>query len=297
MRRPKQWSEYQMRFVDIKFSQRNAHPGDSISGIVVLETDKTFECNRVILKVKGKERTEMGSGDSKITDEYYHVRGMITLSEATEIPFGKSEFPFKFKLDKGLPPTYSGYYGWVEYSVEAVVEMDWTIDPKLTRRFRVLPVHPAYIPELNGYDPKNQDINELHVELQSDVLRMKQGIPIRFMVDENSRVTGVRLEVRRREYAKCRKSERTHDVTVRKKFIPLSTNEFHRWREEIVGEGWRRVPFQSKLLKTEYMLKVVLEMKWELDPFVTYRIKISGEKPEKEVEDILDAMAIDLGFD
>jgi hypothetical protein len=45
------------------------------------------------------------------------------------------------------------------------------------------------------------------------------------------------------------------------------------------------------------MLKVVLEMKWELDPFVTYRIKISGEKPEEEVEDILDAMAIDLGFD
>ena len=29
---------------------------------------------------------------------------------------------------------------------------------------------------------------------------------------------------------------------------------------------------------------------------VRYRLKVSGEKPEKEVEDILDAMAIDLGL-
>ena len=121
-----------MRSVDIKFSQRNAEPGGTISGVVVVETDKTFECNRVVLKVKGKERTEIGSGDSKIVDEHYHVKGKIELSEATEIPFGKSEFPFKFKLDEGLPPTFSGYNGWIEYSVEAVVEMDWTIDPKIT---------------------------------------------------------------------------------------------------------------------------------------------------------------------
>ena len=63
-----------------------------------------------------------------------------------------------------------------------------------------------------------------------------------------------------------------------------------------MGTGWRRVPFRSKLLRTSYSLKVVLEMKWEIDPFVTCRIKISGERPEDEVEDILDAIAIDLGF-
>lgn len=27
-----------------------------------------------------------------------------------------------------------------------------------------------------------------------------------------------------------------------------------------------------------------------------YRLKVSGEKPEEEVEDIFDAMTIDLGF-
>lgn len=291
-----QWLDYQMRFVDIKFSQRNAQPGGRISGVVVVETDETFECNRVILKVKGKERTEMGSGDSKITDEHVRIRGKIILSEATEIPYGKTEFPFEFKLKEELPPTYSGYYGWIEYSVEAVVEMDWTIDPKMTRRFRVLPFQPEYIPEIDGYNPMNKDTNVMHVELQSDVLRMRQGIPVRFMVDDHSRVNGVRLEVRKREYAKCRSSKRTHDVTVKKKFIPLSTRDFHRWKEEIVGEGWRRVPFKSKLMRTGYILRVVLEMNWELDPFVTYKIKISGEKPEDEVGDILDAIAMDLGF-
>lgn len=286
-----------MRFVDIKFSQRNAQPGDSISGVVVVETDKTFECNRVILKVKGKERIKMGSGDSEITDEYSHLQGKIILCEATEIPFGKSEFPFKFKLNAELPPTYSGYYGWVEYTVEAVVEMDWTIDPKMTRRFRVLPIQPAYLPGSDGYNPMNKDTDELHVELQSDVLRMKQGIPVRFMVDEHSRVKGVRLEIRRKEYAKCRRRKRNHSVTIATKIIPLSTRDFHRWKEEVLGKNWRRVPIQSKLLRTEYFLKVVLEMKWELDPFVTFQLKISGENPEEEVEDIFEAIAIDLGFD
>ncbi|MBY8997930.1 MAG: sporulation protein [Candidatus Thorarchaeota archaeon] len=286
-----------MRFVDIKFSQRNARPGDSIRGVVVVETDKSFVCNQVVLKVKGKERTEMGSGDSKITDEHVHLHGKIILSEAAEIPYGKNEFSFEFKLKTGLPPTYSGYNGWIEYNVEAVVEMDWTLDPKMTRRFRVLPIHPAYLPESDGYNPQNKDTNPLHVELQSDVLRIKQGIPVRFMVDEHSRVNGVRVEIRRREYAKCRSNEHTHDVTIATEFIPISAGDFHRWKDALVGGNWRRVPFQSKLLRTTYLLKVVLEMRWDLDPFVTYRLKVSGEKPEEEIEDIFEAIAIDLGFD
>lgn len=286
-----------MRFVDIMFSQRNARPGDSISGVVVVETDKTIECNRVVLKATGKERTEMGSGDSRITDEHVHLRGKNILSEATEIPYGKSEFPFKFKLKTGLPPTYSGYYGWVEYNVEAVVEMNWTLDPKMTRRFGVLPMQPACLPESDGYNPKNKDSDQIHIELQSDVLRMKQGIPVRFMVEEHSRVNGVRVEIRRREYAKCRGRDGTHDVTIATEFIPISTGDFHRWKDVLVGANWRRVPFQSKLLRTVYFLKVILEMRWEIDPFVICRLKVSGEKPEEEIEDIFEAIVIDLGFD
>lgn len=286
-----------MRCVDIKFSQRNAVPGDNISGMVVLETDKNFECNRIILKLRGKERTQMGSGDTRIIDEVIHLQGKIDLCETTEIPVGKSEFPFNFKLDKGLPPTYSGYGSSIEYSAEAVVEMDWAIDPKMKRRFRVLPIQPPYIPETDGYNPKNKDLDVLHIELLSDILRMKQGILIRFMVEEHSRVNGVRLEIRRREHIKCRSREATHDVTITKKFIPLTYGDFHRWREETVGKGWRRVPFKSKLVGTSYILKVVLEMKWELDPHVSFEIKISGEKPEETFDDILDSIALDLEFD
>ncbi|MGD9397213.1 MAG: hypothetical protein PVJ05_12350 [Candidatus Thorarchaeota archaeon] len=266
-----------MRSADIKFSQRSAEPGGIISGVVLVETDKTFECNRVILKVKGKERTEIGSGDSKIADEHYHIKGKIELSE-------------------GLPPTYSGYNGWIEYSVEAVVEMDWTIDPKITRRFRVIPFQPAYIPEPDGYDPINKDKDILHVELLSNILRMKEGISVRFMGEEHSRVNGVRLELRRRETVRCQRRESTHDVTIKEKFIPITFREFDRWREETIGEGWRHIPFQSKLIETFYFLKVTLEMRWELDPFVRFRLKISGEKLKEDVEDLFADFAFDLGF-
>ena len=286
-----------MRFVNIKFTEREALPGGTISGVVVIDTDKAFDCNRVVLKIKGKERTELGSGDSRVTDEASLVNRKITLCEAQEVPCGRSEFPFKFTLEEGLPPTYSGYCGWIEYNVEAVVEMDWTLDPKMTRRFRVLPIHPEYIPEVDGYNPVNKDADKLHVELQSDVLRIKKGIPVRFMVEEHSRINGVRLEVRRKESVKCGYRRNTHDVTLKRKFVPFSPDDFHRWQEEIVGEGWRRVPFKSKLIATTYFLKIVLEMRLALDPFVNIPVRISGEKPDEDVDDIFDSIAFDLGFD
>ncbi|MFW9787658.1 MAG: hypothetical protein ACFFE2_11420 [Candidatus Thorarchaeota archaeon] len=285
-----------MRYVNIKFSERNAYPGGVISGIVIVQTDSSFDCNRIILKVKGKERTEMGSGDSKISDEFIHASGWMVLSDATRVRAGTSEFPFRFQLDEDLPPTYSGYNGWIEYSVEAVVEMDWAIDPKTTRRFRVLPTPPNYIPDKDGYDPKNKKSGILSVELLSNVVRMQQGIPVRFMVEEHSRVNGVRLEIRRQEYVRCRGRKHTHDVTIKRKFIPLSDRDFDRWKEEVVGEGWRRVPFSSRLLSTSYFLRIVLEMRWEIDPFVTFQLKVSGETPKEEVEDVLDSLAFDFGF-
>ena len=286
-----------MRFVDIKFSEREARPGGIISGVVVVDTDKTFECNRVVLKIKGKEKTELGSGDSKITDEVILVNRRITLCETLEVPCGRSEFPFTFTLEEGLPPTYSGYSGWIEYSVEAVVEMNWTLDPKMTRRFRVLPISPDYIPELDGYNPVNKDEDKLHIELQSDILRINKGIPVRFMVEEHSRVNGVRLELRRSESVRCAGSKGTHDDTQKRRFIPFSLEDFNSWQEEIVGEGWRRVPFRSKLITTTYFLKVTLETRWALDPYIKIPVRISGEKPDEDVDDIFDSIAYDLGID
>jgi hypothetical protein len=289
-------SEKGMRFVDIKFSQRSAQPGGSISGVVVVHADECFNCNRIILKVRGRERTEMGSGDTRITDEVLHADGEILLCDAYEVQQGKSEFPFKFWLDEGLPPTYSGYYGWIEYTVEAIVEVNWALDPRMKRQFRVLPVHPAYIPEIDGYNPKNKDNDELHVELPSEVLRINRGIPVRFMVDQHSRVNGVRIEIRKREYATCQGSDRTNDTTTKMEFIPIEDSGFDRWIEVAMGEGWHHVPFKSRLLATSFYLKVVLEMRWELDPEVKYQLDVSGEKPGEEVEEILNSTTFDLGF-
>jgi hypothetical protein len=117
------------------------------------------------------------------------------------------------------------------------------------------------------------------------------------MVEEHTRVNGVRLELRRRETVRCQGRESTHDVTIKEKFIPITFREFDRWREETIGEGWRRIPFQSELIETFYFLKVTLEMRWEFDPFVRYRLKISGEILEEEVEDLFTNLVFDLGFD
>ena len=284
-----------MRSVDIIFDNNRVLPGETLTGNVIVETDEAFDCNRVVLKVVSKERTEVGSGDNRHIDERHHVSRVFKISESQTIPNGTTSFPFSYTVPRDLPPSYEGYYGWIRHTMEGVVEVNWAIDPKMKREYRVIQKRPPCIPELIDTQSPSKSEKGLHVRLNEPYVRMDSGIIVQFKVDEKNRMRAVRFDIIKREDAKCGWSKKKHDKSVRRKYFELNPYDWGRWNEIQIGEDWRyHIPFESLLFNISYHLQVTLEIDWELDPEIKIPLTISDIAPEK---DVLDEIASDFGFD
>jgi len=284
-----------LRSVDIAFESRRVLPGDTLSGKIIIRTDKSFDCNRVVLKFRSRERTEHGSGDHRTIDEEFHLSRVFRISEGRTIPEGNTPIPFSFQVPRGLPPSYNGYNGDIKHTIEAVVEVDWALDPKMKREYRVLQPRPPYLPEVVDTKGLSKEDGVLRVELYSNILRMDSGILVRFQLGQRKRMERVRVDIRRREESKCSWHEMKHDSNVRRKFIEIGEDDWGRWKEQSIGEKWDyHFPFKSKLFHVRYYLEVTLEVGWDLDPSIKMPLIFSDGEPE---QDVLDEIAMDLGFE
>jgi len=284
-----------LRSVDIAFESRRVLPGDTLSGKVIVRTDKPFDCNRVVLKFRSRERTEHGSGKHRRIDEEYLLTRVFRLSEGRTIPEGNTAIPFSFQVPRGLPPSYKGYNGDIKHTIEAVVEVDWALDPKMKREYRVLQQKPPYIPSTEDTQVLSKKESGLHVRLDSNILRMDSGILVRFKVEKKKRMRRVRIDIRRREEAKCDWHNMKRDSNMRRRYVNLGEDDWGRWKEKFIGEKWEyHLPFKSKLFRVRYYLEVTLEVGWGFDPSVQIPLIFSDIEPE---QDVLEEIAMDLGFD
>ncbi|TFG97831.1 hypothetical protein E4H12_07640 [Candidatus Thorarchaeota archaeon] len=290
----KQWRRT-LRSVDIIFDSRRVLPGETLTGNVVVKTDKEFECNRVVLKVVSKERTEVGSGDSRRVDEKHIVSRVFRISEGGIIQAGTTSFPFSYNVPRGLAPSYKGYYGWIKHTVEGVVEVDWALDPKMTIEYRVIQNRPPCRPEIVDTKAISETENGLYVQLNENCVRLDSGILVGFKVDDRKRMRAVRFDIMKLEDVKCGWSKTKHHSSVQNKYYELNPDDWGRWQEIQIGEDWRHnIPFKSLLFHLSYYLKVTLEIDWGSDPEIIIPLTISDSAPE---EDVLDEIAKDLGLD
>jgi hypothetical protein len=283
-----------LRSVDIVLDSRRVLPGETLTGNVIVRTDKEFVCNRVVLKVVSKERTTVGSGKHRHVDEKKIVSQVFKISEGRTIQTGDTSFPFSYTVPRGIPPSYDGYYGYIRHTVEGVVEVDWALDPKMKMEYRVIQNRPQSVSEILDTTAISESKDGLHVQLNEDCVRIDTGILVRFKVDKRERMQAVRLEIIKRENAKCDYSNVKNNSSIRKKYYELNPDDWGRWKEMQIGEDWQyHVPFQSQLFKISYHLKVTLEIGWGLDPEIKIPVNIVDSAPGEEV---LDEIALDLGL-
>lgn len=272
-----------LRSVDIEFDSKRVLPGDTLSGRVVIKTDKAFDCNRVVLKALSRERTEYGSGKHKSIDEKCHMTRVFRLSESRTIPEGTTTVPFSFQLPRGLPPTYGQWSSFIKHTVEGVVEVDWALDPKSTQEFHVLQTRPPYLSEDTGIESVPKSNEGLHVQLSSNILRMDSGILVGFKVDDEKRKRRVRLDIIRRQDTKCRWHETVSRKTMREKNYELEPDDWGRWKEIQIGEEWRfHLPFKSTLIRVSYYLKVTYEIGLKLDSSIEIPLRFSDFAPDTD---------------
>ncbi|MHA1963712.1 MAG: sporulation protein [Candidatus Thorarchaeota archaeon] len=284
-----------MRKVSIYTEKDQFRPGDEVSGHVVVSTDETFSCNRIILKLRGKEYTHYQAGKIHVAETHDLLDDDITLWEGGDIHSGDMRIEFSFKLPEELPSTHDGFFGEVNYAVEAVVEVDRAKDPKSKLKLIVYGRAPPYIPEPLDQLPLREEREHLQAEIPTDILRPNKGLVVRFLVKKRSRIKGVRLDIMKREDVVCQGRNLDSNRGFSEKRIPISFNKVDRWIEETIHEDWSSmVPFEGKLIKSSLVLKVVLEVGLSLDPFVEFPLRLSGEG-EKE-DDLFESIEIDLGW-
>lgn len=270
--------------------------GEEVVGQVVVKTDSTFSCNRVILKIEGKEYTHYQAGKVHVSDTQPLMGEELTIWEGGDINSGDTKFEFQFKLSEGLPPVYEGIYGTIDYSIEAVVEVDRALDPKQKIPLVVKNRPPEFIPEQLDQLPIRKEDEHIQAEIPTDIVRPRKEFVVRFLVKERSRIKGVRLDIIRQEDAICQRRELDSRKELNQKRIPISYNEYGTWIEETILEDWlTHIPFEGKLIKTSLFLKVVLEIGLAMDPEIWFPLRLSGEKGKDD--DLFDVIEMDLDWE
>ena len=287
--------ETRMREVSIYSEKDQFRPGDEVSGHIVVSTDKYFSCNRIILKIRGKEYTHYQAGKVHVSETHKILDYDLTIWEGGDIQSGDTRVEFSFNLPEEIPSTHEGFYGEIDYSAEAVVEVDRANDPKAKLKFTVYGHTPPYIPEPLDRLPIGEEKEHLQAEIPTDILRPNKGLVVKFRVKVRSRIKGIRLDILKREDIVCQGRNLDSTTALSEKHISITYNEFDQWIEETIHEDWSNmVPFEGKLIKTSLYLKVVLVVGLAFDPYIEFPLQLSG-KGEKE-EDLFDTIEMDLGW-
>jgi hypothetical protein len=288
--------------IQVYFKKAEYFPGDLLEGEVVIRTRSAIECNRVGLKIVGKEYTEMGSGDTRVKDSYYHFNKYAIICKETSIPEGDTRLPFSFRLPNGIPPTFKGYYGHINYHVEVVIEQNWRIDPKRKSYFLVSPKPLSFIHPSQRLESRIRKQGALSVDMPSNVVR-PDGLPLSVRVEPRSRVDEVRIQLIRRERYKCQSRKKNRDRVILGVRTPITERDFERWKEFKLPKHIRPdFTFRGNLMQVGYLLKFTLGVSLGFDDIINIPVQFSApqetekEIEEKDMDELLDDIALDLEF-
>ena len=123
--------------------------GDTVTGTVKIQVNKDVNCSA--LKITGLWKTHgRGNTDSCNYGDHIAFEGLMHAGEVKTIPFSI--------LIEGVPLTYRGEYLNIDHYVDVRIDIPWSIDPKASKEFLVLPGGTQEILEPSNADPTASDI-------------------------------------------------------------------------------------------------------------------------------------------
>ncbi len=272
--------------------------GENVEGYVIVRCDDDFKHNGIRITFKGREHTRIvvshGKTSSVHTDEHVYFDETVYLEEAGIMPVGEKRLPFLFTFPddpEGMLTSYFGRNGWIEYTLEAVVEISRAIDPKesVVLNFRQAMEKPTqeylrgYV-EMDGY-------SVLDVEIEDTAFCLGDVIPLKFRVAQEVKIREVRVELNSNETVHADRYKRNS----RKKFAKLSIDDdkIQRglWMDvELQTDETMQTTFDRPIIRNEVSIKVTLNIPWARDKHVQIPVTLGycSDSTERESYDIFE---------
>lgn len=270
--------------------------GDYISGRITLELMKQCKIESLYVKLKGKAKVSWTEtyGKTVVTysskEKYFSMRQFVTQGEQDKNVIGQGchTFPFNFQIPAGdLPSSFTGKYGKVKYTLEAVLSRSMKTDSKAKIPFTLINRDNLYNdPTLKT--PQQSIVDKKMKVFTSGEVTMDVNIPqTGFCQDEGIKVMASIQNRSSREikpkyclyqknsyFAKGKRKVETKDIL----------KEVGEAIPSLAGQTVTRIisipPTTSmsilncKILRAEFRLRVYLDVKYATDPEVKFNIVI-----------------------
>ncbi|MFW9768243.1 MAG: arrestin family protein [Candidatus Thorarchaeota archaeon] len=271
-----------MRDVEIFTTQTQYRAGDSVEGTVIIRSDDDYKHNGIRITFKGREHTRVvvshGKHSTTYTEEYVYFDETVYLEEAGVMQPGEKHLDFRFLFPddiEAILTSYDGRGGWIEYTLEAVVERSLRLDPKekVHLDFRQGMVKPAPQPQ-RLYAERDESI-ALDVEIEDTIFCIGDSIPLRFRVAHDVPIREVRAEIYSKEEVHAQGHTRRSKKTLMKKKLDVEYVQRDRWMDVTLETDESMEPsFDRPLIKNTVIVKVTLNIPWRTDRSVEIPITL-----------------------
>lgn len=149
-----------IREFDIRLEKEMYYAGETVYGVVILDTVENFKLRAIRVVLRGRAHLEwkvVVSGDQQsISDDQYFIdeRSTIWGKEKAEgsipvLPRGYRQFPFHFLLPEScLPCSFESKIGTIRYYIKATVDIPYASPPQGMKYFTIIGPHIDCMEEL-----------------------------------------------------------------------------------------------------------------------------------------------------
>ncbi|CAJ1068487.1 arrestin domain-containing protein 3-like [Xyrichtys novacula] len=274
-------------------------PGDYIFGKVKLELAKVCQIEKLIVKLKGKAEAKWTENKGKTVVIYHNKQKYLSIQQdviqasqgQNNIGPGRHDYPFIFQIPAAdLPSSFRGLHGKIKYTLEAVLSRSMRIDIIAETEFTLINWNLCRYAIMMA--PQNQVISKkmkvftsgevgMYVKIARTGYHQGEGIQVAAAIQNRSS-----REIRPKyclykKYSYFVKEERKLEMEDILKevgdFIPPSSSQTVTRTITIPADTCVSI-LNCRAIKTEYRLKVYLDVKYAFDPQIKFPIIILPAK-------------------
>jgi hypothetical protein len=264
--------------VRILLQSKDYLPGDKMEGTVVISSDSALEYGRVAVSLQGEEHTRVIRGSRKHRRLYEeartHSRELLELSGAGVVGPGDTQFHFQFALPEDCLGSYYGLHGSIRYSLKAVVETSEAHTVETSEEVFVFILTAAQPFKSTSTSISEDSTDVLNIQLPANTINLGQELNVRIRVASQAEFRGVRAEIVHREYVLPEGYETDTRTTFSRWYAKKDELEKERWIDIVLksSPNWP-ISFKSNLIKSQYLLRVTMDIPWRFDKSVEIPIQ------------------------